>query len=305
MRRSGLLIAFALLVAPLGACSSENDKSDNTQTDSGAPKKDTGVVKDTAVEDEGPGTDTGGGTGETGTPTDTGGKPDGGGSGCRKPEDLCDMVKQDCPGTDTCVYDNTQAKAVCRAQTTGTKLKGESCATQNDCDRGLLCQSGKCAPVCCSGDNSVCGAGGTCNVANTVGGATVFYTCSYSDKCNPFKYDCPAAQVCLFSSEPDSFKCSTPSDGTPLSQAPGAACEFANDCGESQACFKLSTGGDAAGATWKCYLFCWLSKPDAWTAGSTPGGRFAADGTCTIGGTSYGTCQSVGGIGGGLGICVK
>ncbi|MBI2394604.1 MAG: hypothetical protein HYV09_33855 [Deltaproteobacteria bacterium] len=307
MLRPGLLIAFALLVAPLGACSSENDKTDLT-TDTGT-KKDTGGVKDTAVvEDEGPGTDTGGTVSETGTPVDTGTKTDGGGGGCNAHTgDECDIVKQDCASAAaTCVYDNAVSHNACKTLTTGTKLKGESCATQNDCDRGLFCYGGKCSPACCSGDNSVCGAGGTCNLAITAsGGAVIYYACSYSDKCNPFKYDCPTGQVCLFSSEPDSFKCSTPSAGTPLAQGPGNACEYANDCGESQSCFKLSSGGDAAGATYKCYLFCWLSKPDAWTPGATPGGRFPADGTCTIGGTNYGTCQSVGGIGGGLGICVK
>lgn len=83
-----------------------------------------------------------------------------------------------------------------------------------------------------------------------------------------------------------------------------------NDCGESQGCFSI-TRGDGGSTGDKCWLFCYLKTPTGFTKGTTPAGRFPADGTCTIGGTSYGTCTSVGfpdysSTGGGqLGVCIK
>lgn len=300
MVRSRLLLGLALFAA-LPACANEKDSGDDVTIDSG--KKDSGA-KDSSVDDTStPGTDTGGSTTDTGgtsetTPVDSGGSCD------QHTGDECNMVKQDCAdATKTCAYDDSVGHNTCQAKPLGTKGKGESCTSSNDCDKGLFCYSNKCSPACCSGDNSVCGAGGACNLAITNSSDTVIYhACSYSAKCNPFKYDCPAGQVCLFSSEPDVFKCSEPSKAGALGTAPGVSCTYVNDCGESQACFTSGTG-DAAVS--QCRLFCWLMTPDGFSVGSTPGGRFPANGTCSVGGTSYGTCQSVSGIGGGLGICVK
>ena len=309
MDRARMLLAAVLSATLTSACASSNDKTDNTVIDSGKPK-DTGV-KDTStpVEDDGPTVDTGTVVTDSTTPSDTTSGGDTATTVCDPHTgDECNMVKQDCPmAAQTCAYDGTKKHNACTTLPTGTKLKGEACATQADCDRGLFCYSNKCSPACCTGDNSVCGAGGTCNLAITEdSGAVIYHACSYSSKCNAFKYDCPKGQVCLFNEDHDVFKCSTPSSGaTGVGAAPGITCKYSNDCGESQACFALSSGGDAAGAPYKCYLFCWLTTPGGFTPGSTPDGRFPANGTCTVGGTNYGTCTSLGGIGGGLGICVK
>jgi hypothetical protein len=304
MTRFLIAVSIAALAS---ACSADNSKDDTTTVDSGTPKdtgnKDTSGGGDTSVTDTGTVM-----PGDTSTGTDTKVTGDGGMVCDPHPGDECNMVKQDCADlTATCAYDPTAKHNVCAKSATGTKLKGEACTAPADCDRGLFCYSNKCSPACCSGDNAVCGPGGTCNLAITDdGGAVIYHACSYSAKCNPFKYDCPKGQVCLFNEDPDVFKCSTPSSGTSgIGAAPGITCKYSNDCGESQACFKLTTGGDAAGAEYKCWLFCWLSTPDAFTPGTTPDGRFAANGTCTVGGTNYGTCTSLMGIGGGLGICVK
>lgn len=297
MRR--LLVAIGVFAAlPLG-CSASNDSDPVAVTDSG--KKDTGRT-DGAITEDSSVSDTKPPTSDTAPGGDTGGMSCDGHTG-----DECDMVKQNCADpTATCTYDNGKKANVCAKLATGTKLKGEACASQGECDRGLFCYGGKCSPACCSGDNSVCGSGGTCNLAITDdGGAVIHHACSYSSKCDAFKYNCPSGQVCLFNEDPDVFKCSTPSSSSGLGVAPGTTCMYSNDCGESQACFSLTSGGDAAGATYKCYLFCWLTKPTGFTPGTMPDGRFPANGTCTVGGTSYGTCTSLSGIGGGLGICVK
>ncbi len=289
-----------------------------------SPEKDTGSAstKDSGATDSGGTTDTGDPVEDSSTPDDssapidTGTPPTDTGTEtgpitCSKwsprPADECNMLAQDCADpTETCVFDDAAKKAVCGKLPIGTATKGESCSTQGDCDRGLFCYSGKCTPACCPGDNSLCGAGGACNLSITASDdSTIHYACTYSSKCNPFKYDCPSGQVCLFNEEPDSFKCSEPAKDGGLSAKPGIPCEYANDCGESQLCTKLTSGGDAAGATSQCYLFCWLSKPSGFTPGTNPDGRFAADGDCNVGGVSYGTCTSVGGLGGGLGLCVK
>lgn len=298
-------LSVGLFAASLSACFSENDKSDVT-FDSGI-RKDTGGSKDGTNDGTEP-SDTSVAPLDTGTTTGDSKPPTDGGMVCNAHTgDECNMVKQDCADmAATCQYDSTKSYNVCIKSATGTKLKGEACTKPADCDRGLFCYSNKCSPACCSGDSSVCGPGGTCNLAITdMGGAVIYQACSYSAKCNAFKYDCPTGQVCLFNEDPDVFKCSTPGPGASgIGTAPGGKCMYSNDCGESQACFALTSGGDAA-ADYKCYLFCWLDKPDTFTPGTTPGGRFPANGTCTVGGASYGTCTSLMGIGGGLGVCVK
>jgi len=297
MRR--VVAALVLAAIPLG-CTSAEDPGGTVVIDSG-PKKDSGnTTGDSSVTDStSPGSDTAGG-GDTG------------GGGCNvHPGDECDLVKQNCTdATASCVYDGDVNHTVCLKIATGTKLRSESCATQGECDKGLECRNGKCSPFCCLKDDSPCGPGGSCSVQVTDEGASpyAYALCDYSPPCNPFKYDCPTGSVCLFNSLPDRFKCSTPSPGTPLNQAPLRECKYRNDCGESQGCSTITTSGeDAAAATAKCQLYCWFSKPTGFTPGTMPDGRFPADGTCTIGGVNYGTCRdfSSSGLGGGLGICVK
>jgi hypothetical protein len=300
--------AFSLPVLGMAACSATEDPAPG--------KTDTGVKKDSATGDA-PVADEGVDTTPTGdsTPIDTGSKPDSttetGGGGCDPhPGDKCDLVKQDCPGTQTCAFDGTSN--VCTTRAIGAGTKGDPCSADGDCDRGLECQSNKCTPACCPGDNSVCVGSsaaskvGKCNVALTdSSGKTQYHICSYSSACNPFKYDCPSDQVCLFNEAPDAFKCSKPTGA--LSTKPGITCKYANDCGESQLCTELTTKPDSGTGVSTCYLFCWLTKPSGWTypGAAAAAGRFAADGTCNVGGTNYGTCTSIGGIGGGLGLCVK
>jgi hypothetical protein len=302
-------LPFVLLASlAVVGCSSADDTSPVT------PKKDTGV-KDSASTDDSSTTDDGvedtGMVTTDGTVTET--AMETGPSTCAKPDDHpgdeCDMVKQNCADVaSTCEYDPSASHNVCAKRATGSATKGEACASSSDCDKGLFCYSKHCSPACCTGDNSVCGGtGGSCDIAVTDPGsmAVIYHVCSYSAKCNPFKYDCPTGEVCLFSEAPDAFKCSAPASGSAgLSAKPGIPCKYVNDCGESQLCTALTMGDAAAGAS-QCYLFCWLTPPSGFTPGTTPGGRFAADGDCNVGGTSYGTCTAIGGIGGGLGLCVK
>lgn len=303
------LVSGLGLVLGVFACSSSNDSSGAPVTDSGTVK-DTSTGSDTSVGDDSSVKDTGTTTTDSkpsdGTTTDT--RTDGGGptiSNCDPyPGDECNMVLQDCTGDQTCDWDTTKGHKTCQTRRDGVVGKGEACdPTSNPCQKGLFCYSGKCSPPCCPMDDSVCGTGGSCDLAITqpTDGGTdqiLYHACTYAATCHPFKYDCGTGQVCLFKEAPDTFTCVDPSPGTPISAAPGIPCKYANDCGESQAC--LTADG---GKTFKCTLFCWLTPPEAGSVGTDPAGRFAANGTCTVGGKSYGTCSADPLVAGGLGIC--
>jgi len=306
MRAIRLVSAGLIVGIYVAGCSSSSDGGGGT-TDSGNTGKDTSTSSDTNVEGDSHVTDSGGTDSKPGTDTGPkdGGK-DGGGptiSTCDVfPGDECNMVLQDCPGDQTCDWDTAKGHKACGARSDGVVGKGDACTASNPCARGLFCYSGKCTPPCCSGDDSVCGTGGRCDLAITAptdGGAdkVLYHACTYSSACHPFKYDCADGAVCLFKESPDSFTCVEPSPGTAISAAPGIPCKYANDCGESQACLS------ADGTTYKCTLFCWLTGPEAGSVGTTPGGRFPANGTCTVGGKSYGTCSADPLVSGGLGIC--
>ncbi len=307
MRGIRLVSALALVVGAF-ACSASSDGG-GTVGDTGTVKDTSTGGSDTAVGDDSTPTDTGVGadtkTADTKTSTDA---RDGGGpaiSNCDPyPGDECNMVLQNCTGTQSCDWDTAKGHKSCQTHSDGVVGKGEACnPTSNPCQKGLFCYSGKCSPPCCPGDDSVCGTGGSCDLAITepTDGGTdkiLYHACTYAATCHPFKYDCAAGDVCLFKESPDTFTCVSPSPGTAISAAPGIACKYANDCGESQAC--LTADG---GKTFKCALFCWLSAPEAGSVGTDPKGRFAANGTCTVGGKSYGTCSADPLVAGGLGIC--
>lgn len=318
MRPSRPLALVALALSLTGAACSSNDASPMGTADSG--KADTGKadssvqdsatldsnVSDTTVQDSNVGDTKDGAT-----------TPDAAVPSCDKHTgDECNLVTNDCTGTQTCVYTNSGHNQ-CQSLTLGPNGEGDACdeSKNQNCDVGLECfttgagTAGVCSRRCC--ENTDCqrnGLSGKCDRAFTdAGGAIVFHACSYSEiVCHPFKYDCPSGQYCIYTSAPDVFTCSAPV--TSIGQVPGGACKYRNDCGESQGCLGL-TLGDGGSEPSACRLFCWLKQPTGFVKGTTPDGRFAADGTCKIGGTSYGTCTSVGfpdysATGGGqMGIC--
>jgi len=305
--RSSRFLTLASVALLYFGCSSTNSKDDTTPGGDGGAKADSSNV-DTGK----PTADTSVAGGDTTTPpSETSSKPDAPGSetkpagGCDKhPGDECDMVKQNCAdATATCDYDAATKHNICRMRATGTSGKSEACKTDVDCDQGLFCFSGKCSPACCPGDNSVCGPGGECRLNITDDMKTViFHACVYNAPCKPFKMNCPDTQVCTFSEEPDLFACVTPTTTGGLGVAPGGACEYTNDCGESQAC--LSPATDAGAGKGKCALFCYLTTPDGGVMGGPAKGRFPANGTCMVAGKSYGECKGISWLGGGLGVCV-
>lgn len=217
--------------------------------------------------------------------------------------DQCDIVKQDCPGErDSCVYDGQKGHTVCFERKVSIATAGQSCTSDEDCDRGLFCigeGNGRCSPACCPGDDSPCGTGTCLWNVNDESKKLAFNACRYSERCQPFQYDCQKGEVCIFSSSPSTFACSRPIAPGSVSTAPGMECTYANECGEMQMCIRSSTGPG------RCRVNCFLRTPPAgFEPGRNPGDRFAANGTCDIAGKNYGTCRPVTDLGDGLGVCI-
>lgn len=211
------------------------------------------------------------------------------------PGDECDLVKQTCSGGSSCYYDQDTSHTVCGVLKSGTAKLAEACSAATDCVSGLFCHGSKCVPACCPGVTGSCPNAGECIVGITTEGSstTSYHACAYRDKCNPFRFDCPAGQNCN-GVAPNDYRCYAPSPTIKLSSAPGNACKHTNDCGESQNCIDG-----------QCALMCWLTTPADFKPGASAGGRFPANGTCTVDGTSYGTCTSDAGLGSTIGVCRK
>ncbi len=312
MRSSGPLGLLAAISAlSLVACSSSSPGNATPVFDGG---------RDTSLTDAS--TDTGGfDAGTDSGAVDASGDGADAGAGCdQHPGDTCNMALDNCPANQMCDYTSSHFDCVTPPQV-GPNADGDPCSSASPCAAGLICETapgtttGVCSRPCCPGDDTPCrqnGQTGSCslNIIDPTTSNTDYHLCQYNQKvCKPFEFDCGAGEYCNFSASPDVFTCSSPSPSASLSQAPGVACSAINDCGESQGCLTITHpyGGPLPS---KCYLFCWLTKPASFTPGTTPGGRFPASGGCTINGTSYGTCSSVGfpdntaSGGGQLGVCM-
>ena len=301
-------VSVAALFVLVGSACSSSDSSAPGGGDTGHTDSASG---DGIVQDSGGGTDS---TPHDTAKTDSGTVKDTSGdtpSTCvsHHKDDECDMVAQDCSDpTQTCEYDPAVGHSTCGSRALGTGTKGDACKAPTDCDAGLFCYENHCTPACCTGDNSVCGStkggiAGACNLDITssadAGDIVIYQVCTYATTCHPFSCECDSGSICLFDTAPDSFTCDPPAKPAALSAKPGDPCTYENDCGEGQGCF--STGGGPS----KCLLFCNLGASDAGAISPCSAPKFAANGTCTVGGTSYGTCTdaSSAGIGGGLGLC--
>jgi hypothetical protein len=320
MRTSSSVTLAAIVFSGVFGCSASSDSGGGGSTDGGTDtsgtRPDSTTPTDTRPGDSTTPTDSTTPS-DTTTPTDSStpsdtpsdAPGDTGGKTCDPfPGDECNMVAQTgCTAEEMCDYVPAKGHKACVKPTNvGVVGKGETCnPTTNPCEKGLHCIDGKCTPTCCPGDDSICGKDGACNlIISDDTDKALYHVCTYPAPCKPFKYDCPTDQVCLFDSEPDSFACATPTATAIYSAAPGKTCKYANDCGESQVCTRLSSSSGDAGTGSSCYLFCYLTGPEAGSVGTDPKGRFPANGTCTVGGKTYGTCQAITGIGGGLGLCV-
>jgi hypothetical protein len=322
MRSSGAFgLAILALTLSAAGCSASGDAGTPIGVDAG---RDTGKTDGSVIDTGTTPVDVGTGD-DVSVPTDTslGDTKDAGPlPTCdQHAGDECNLVANNCPTNKMCDYTSANHNQCVTPPSVGPNADGDPCSDTNPCANGLFCQptsatgtAGICTRACCPGNDAPCkqnGQTGSCKL-NLVDGSgnSLYHLCVYNEKvCHPFKYDCPTGEYCIFSAAPDVFTCSTPAPGKTIGQAPGGASVASNDCGESQVgvTTKLADGGSSAAT---CRVSCWITKPTSFSVGTTPDGRFPANGTCTIGGTSYGTCQSIGfpdntaSGGGQLGVCI-
>ena len=174
----------------------------------------------------------------------------------------CDLVSQNCTAGNECVVVDVGdggSGTKCEPVGSGALVKGSTCTASgsNPCVKGSTCISGRCAPACCFGDNSVCGNSipegftGECNM-NIVdsNNKTLYSACSYNAACKPFGIQsCPTDYTCLVKDQSGTSTCS--SIYQPPGKAEGVACSAANDCKDGMMC--LTTGDAGSVCTYVCY----------------------------------------------------
>ena len=190
----------------------------------------------------------GGGTEtSTGGATATGGTGGGAPLGCDSdppystvPVVECDLLAQDCPEGSACepVGSGTSFVTEC-VQESGLKPVRASCANHAECQGGLYCVFGQCAPACCPATDQPCN-GGTCNTTITFGNDEVF-VCSFLTACDLFTPDaCPAPQGCHVLKSQGISVCIDPAAST---VGEGESCTYVNECGDMQSCWPPGFAG--------------------------------------------------------------
>jgi hypothetical protein len=165
-----------------------------------------------------------------------------------------------------------------------------------DPDAGPGTKSGRCAPFCCAGDNTVCGSSdpegikGICNVTSVGtledGGSITFGNqCTYDISCEPFGVQpcSDSTATCTLADDKVSFKCS--SILSPPGVALGGACNAGNACQSGLECLGAADGGSASVCTEMCFI------PEAGAPPFTPN---KVDGGVGTGGCPSGqTCAGI------------
>jgi hypothetical protein len=187
----------------------------------------------------------------------------------------CDPLSLGCGAGSACDLDETGALGCYPAPGTGTLFT--ACATHDECGTGLSCHAGRCTRPCCvSLSEDLCGPHGACDLNLDDPNLGVFVQlCSFQPPCNPWSggAGCVAPETqCGVSGQVHEPACATPNDNL-TSPTLGKACQYTNDCDDSQAC----TGGICH---WLCKVQD-LGAPPAGTVGGAPGqGGCPAGETC-------------------------
>jgi hypothetical protein len=308
MHHTRLIVALAsvslLMGGALAACSSSSSSDDAAnQNDASTDGTANDATSDSALRDSGPDTYVAPGSCPATTLAGT-----------------CDLVLQNCGSGKECdPIQNSDGTITAQCETAGTgsvPLGHECCqnaANNGDCVAGLFCnaacanpdagpgtKSGRCAPYCCAGDNTICGSSdpegikGLCNVTAqfTLGdGGTVNAgnECTYDTACKPFHVqDCadPSA-TCIIGDDLASFKCSEIL--TPPGVGANGACTSGNSCMDGYECLGALDGGSSMSCLTMCFIEA--GAPPFNPATSLDGGP--THGGCPVGSTCGGGIQSV------------
>lgn len=196
---------------------------------------------------------------------------------CRGPAGTgeCDVIAQDCGGTNGCYFASTSAGAppmtLCAAA--GTGADGDACTAIENCQPGLFCDpiDDVCRHYCCMG--TPCPSGQICiPIAEAAG----IGTCQTTDGCALVPQSgCGAEQGCWPVGGDGSTSCFS-AGSTPV----GGACATLNGCVPGAGCYGMGGGGGM------CVRFC----------------RIGMDADCM----GMGTCRMQGaglGLPAGVGLC--
>jgi hypothetical protein len=228
---------------------------------------------------------------------------------CAPVKGACDIVLQNCGAGKECVVsrgsDGGFATA-CFPTTNNEHIPmGSPCCpgAQNPCLPGLEClgascqgdaaPTSRCAPHCCTGDDSICGQSpegypGHCDTNVNSGGSNpvdLFEICTYSAVCKPFGIiACPSGTACEVLDNLGSAKCDNiynPADSGPGGAKEGDPCAALNQCADGLMCFG-SNNAD------KCKMLCLIANS------SPPFDAGALDGAPLHGGCTQGkSCVGV------------
>jgi len=197
--------------------------------------------------------------------------PDSGGGArvCRSPTGTCDLLAQDCPMGETCLYALPDAMAtepatVCAPIVGAGAEEGGACCALNSCDTGLVCvgavetmpgsgmcsSMGRCTRYCC-GSSADCSPGETCA---GFGGGFMGGRCDTIDGCDLVQQTgCESmAGTSCYPGMGATTQCVPPTD---VMAAEGATCMFTNDCVPGTACFTVTPGGGGMARS-ACLRFC-------------------------------------------------
>jgi hypothetical protein len=177
----------------------------------------------------------------------------------------CDPLALGCGAGSACDLDDQGALGCYPAVGAGTLFS--PCATHDDCGTGLSCHGDRCTRPCCKSlEDDICGPSGDCDLTVSNSTKTAFVkVCSFGPPCTPWSggVGCaPPETRCGVPAQVHDPVCAAPS-GNLTSPTLGKACEYTNDCDDSQAC----TSG-------VCHWLCKvqdLGAPPAGTVGGPPG----------------------------------
>lgn len=172
------------------------------------------------------------------------------------PKGECDLLQQDCPSGDTCKPvsvagpDGGVAWTTKCAPANGLKGISKTCAKDTECQPGLFCIFGACAPPCCPENSEPCN-GGTCNVQQAYGDKFMM-SCSFFQKCTLLASPstCDMGTECVLQDPKQGLASCTPPSGMQVDE--GGNCIFLNDCKENQFCYAPMAGAQAV-CRWHCH----------------------------------------------------
>ena len=243
-RSSVMAVLLSLLFVFAVACGDDNNNNGTSNQSADAGNEDGSSQTDSGDQD-------GGDTGDQCTPLDE----------SEFVQMSCSPVCQTgCESGEACYggfNDNDELITDCQAA--GEGGVAAPCSGSTECEAGLTCVNGMCAPFC-DPSESECGDGGTCQGLTIEGGTTLPYGACAEDACTlTDQSTCPAAdQACTYTIAGNQCV------AFDSSATAGQDCTGPTTCNEGQICARITDLGE------KCRDICDPANPDC-PSGTTCG----------------------------------